>query len=247
MVELAGTGPGRRELVRTLGYGLAATALPTFPTPPEPRSDPPVDPRDSAAQAQAAKLMLGLFADADALYGGGRTRPALKLTLVARQCPEYSDVMANLLRDNNMQSLQKLGKDSVYTSGEPVAPAIEAANDPNCTPLVGWKFTLGQGIGADFQGLPRSPPARQLAQPTTEASTPLLDTLGNATGQTLAGATTLTLDSALTTVANRPADLHRHQHLPRQAASHTDHQHSDHPSPQHRTSPRSQQQHPRTG
>ena len=132
-----------------------------------------------------------------------RLTTGLKLTLVARQCPQYSDVMANLARDDNMQSLQDLGKDSVYTAGEPVSPAVEAANDANCTPLTGWKFTLGSGIGANVQDLATVTPSPDgLAQPVTEASTPLLDTLGNPTGQTLAGATTLTLDSALTTVAN---------------------------------------------
>ena len=157
----------------------------------------------SAAALLAVSVLMVLAVPSAGAADRRRLTTGLKLTLVARQCPAYSDVMANQLRDNNMQSLQDLGKDSVYTAGEPVAPAVEAANDPNCTPLVGWKFTLGQGIGADYQGLSTVTPSPDgLAQLVTEASTPLLDTLGNATGQNLAGATTLTLDSALTTVAN---------------------------------------------
>ena len=33
--------------------------------------------------------------------------------------------------------------DTPYTSGQPIDPKIEADNQPNCTPLPNWRFTLG--------------------------------------------------------------------------------------------------------
>lgn len=130
-----------------------------------------------------------------------RAATGLRLTLAARVCDSYTDVMANLLRDNNMQSLRDLGKDSVYTSGEPVAPAIEKANDPNCRPLTGWRFTLGKGISSDVDGLSTVVPSDSGVQPVTEASTPLLDDQGDPTGTNLPGAVTVALGPTDTVVA----------------------------------------------
>ena len=67
------------------------------------------------------------------------------LTVVARVCPTYHDVMANLARNDIQESLQDLGKDTVYSSGQPIDPAIEAREQPNCSPLPDWTFTLGTG------------------------------------------------------------------------------------------------------
>ncbi|WP_194235857.1 hypothetical protein, partial [Streptomyces sp. CB01881] len=54
------------------------------------------------------------------VLGGGTARAQtratgdLKLTLVARVCAGYGDVMASRQRDNNMQSLEDLGRDSAH-------------------------------------------------------------------------------------------------------------------------------------
>ncbi|MEV3853860.1 hypothetical protein AB0J38_05985 [Streptomyces sp. NPDC050095] len=143
----------------------------------------------------------GATADApDPATKAGRAT-GLRLTLAARVCDDYTDIMANVLRDNNSQSLRDLGKDSVYTAGQPVDPAIEEANDPNCRPLPGWRFTLGRGISSDVDGLSTVVPSDSGVQPVTEASTPLLDDQGDPTGDTLAGAVTVALGPTDTTVA----------------------------------------------
>lgn len=70
---------------------------------------------------------------------------------------------------------------------------------PNCTPITNWHFTFGDGIADQVSGPwgalsvvsnPDTP------APATLASTPLLDSSGNATGQEIAGAVTVTLTSA---------------------------------------------------
>src|SRR4051794_10686037 len=88
------------------------------------------------------------------LSGGGEARAQSAddapsgyfLTIAARQCPTYKDIRANLARNNIQQSLQDLGLDTPYTSGQAISPQVEAATQPNCTPLVGWQFVLGTGI-----------------------------------------------------------------------------------------------------
>ncbi|MDX3382781.1 hypothetical protein PV682_15075 [Streptomyces niveiscabiei] len=117
------------------------------------------------------------------------------LTLAARVCDDYSDIMSNLLRDNNQQSLRDLGKDSVYTPGRPVDPTTEQDNDPNCRPLTGWRFTLGRGISGEVDGLSTVVPSTSGVRPVTESSAPLLDDAGDPTGGTLAGAVNVELDS----------------------------------------------------
>jgi hypothetical protein len=117
------------------------------------------------------------------------------VTLVARVCPSYPDVMANRGRNNLQESLQDLGKDSVYQTGQPVDPAIEGPNDPSCRPLDGWRFTLGDsGDGPKVDHLSTV----TAGGPPTAATTtvPLLDPAGNPTGRTIAGAVTLRLTQA---------------------------------------------------
>ena len=48
-------------------------------------------------------------------------------------------------RNDIQESLEDLGPDTPYTSGQPIDPAIEAASQPNCTPLNEWRFTLRWG------------------------------------------------------------------------------------------------------
>src|SRR5262245_26888060 len=75
-----------------------------------------------------------------------------QVTYAARVCPAYTDVTANLARNNIMESLQDLGPDTPYVSGQPVDPEIEADNQSKCTPIIGWRLTLGTGIGAQVKG-----------------------------------------------------------------------------------------------
>ncbi len=125
-----------------------------------------------------------------------------QVTFVARQCPAYSDIMANLARNNIQESQQDLGPDSVYKSGQPISPSIEAANDPDCTPLVGWQFTFGNGINGQTPGTHLSRVSNPVSPPVTvQPSVPLLDPQGNPTGQSIAAATTVTLTQSQITAA----------------------------------------------
>ncbi len=67
------------------------------------------------------------------------------VTLAARECDEYTDIRANLARNDVMESLQDLGEDTLYSSGDQVDPRTEQAGQPDCRPLVGWRFTFGDG------------------------------------------------------------------------------------------------------
>ena len=67
------------------------------------------------------------------------------VTIVARQCPQYTDITANRARNDIQESLKDLGPDTPYDAGEPIDPDIEADSQPNCTPLPNWRFTLGTG------------------------------------------------------------------------------------------------------
>ena len=75
-----------------------------------------------------------------------------RLTLVARECDNYSDISANRSRNNLQETLQDLGVDSTYSStmsNNPVAPWREsnpATQVDNCRPINDWTFTLGTNI-----------------------------------------------------------------------------------------------------
>ena len=126
------------------------------------------------------------------------------VTFVARQCPTYQDITANLARNNIQESLQDLGGDTAYTSGQPIAPSVETPNQPNCTPLTGWDFTFGNGINGKDPTTKLSRVSNPVSPPfTTKASVPLLDTNGNPTGSSIAGATTATLTSSQVTQASK--------------------------------------------
>ncbi|MFI6478593.1 hypothetical protein ACIBH1_11695 [Nonomuraea sp. NPDC050663] len=127
---------------------------------------------------------------------------AYTVTLVARQCDDYSDIMANRARNNIQESLRDLGKDSVYAAGQPVRPAVEDANDPGCRPLNGWTFTFGALFG------PQGPDGLTILRDTTTsarttASTALLDDQGNPTGAQIAGAVTVTMSGENLDLAQR--------------------------------------------
>ena len=86
-------------------------------------------------------MLATLPAAGAATSGTAKDQPYL-VTLVARQCPSYSDISANLARNNIMESLQDLGPDTAYSSGQPIDPAIESAHQDKCTPLRGFQFSL---------------------------------------------------------------------------------------------------------
>ena len=138
-----------------------------------------------------------LFALAAAPPARAATPPTYSVTFVARQCGTYQDITANLARNNIQESLQDLGADTAYAFGQPIAPSIEASNQPNCTPLPNWQFQFGNGINGTTPGTNLSQVANPVSPPfTTQASVPLLDVNGNPTGSTIAGAVTTTLTQA---------------------------------------------------
>jgi hypothetical protein len=127
---------------------------------------------------------------------------SLLLTLVARSCPQYTDVTANRARNNIQESLRDLGVDTLYSAGEPIDPVKEAAGQPACTPIPGWTFTLGSGItSGNPQNLSTVTGVNGSA--TTAASTPALDRYGQPTGQHLAGAVTMTLTGTQASLAQQ--------------------------------------------
>ena len=125
------------------------------------------------------------------------------MTFVARQCPTYLDITANVARNNIQESLPDLGANTADSSGQPIAPSVEMPNQLNCTRLANRQFTFGNGINATTldTNLPR---ASNPVSPsfTTQASVPLLDTSGNLPGSAIAGAVTTTLTSAQVTQAS---------------------------------------------
>ena len=42
-----------------------------------------------------------------------------------------------------MESLRDLGPDTLYNAGEAISNKVELEQQPKCTPITGWKFTLG--------------------------------------------------------------------------------------------------------
>ena len=93
-------------------------------------------------------LLASVAVGATAAPAAAAPAPSYQVTFVSRVCPTYGDIMANRARNNIQESLRDLGKDTVYTSGQPISPAIEAPNQPNCDPLFDWQFALGTGYTA---------------------------------------------------------------------------------------------------
>ena len=124
------------------------------------------------------------------------------VTIAARECPNYQSITANRARNNIQESLRDLGPNTPYEAGEEVDLDIEQEVQPNCTPITGWKFKIGNAIapgkvtgawgslsvvgGADDTDI------------TTLASIPWRNTLGEIDDQTqpVQGATTIELTGA---------------------------------------------------
>jgi hypothetical protein len=143
------------------------------------------------------------FCGPDAPVVASSAPKGYSVTLAARTCPSYTDIIANRNRNNIQESLEDLGPDTNYTGGEAVSPVKEAAApQDNCSPLTGWDFQWGTGItGKSPSTANLSTVTGQNAIATTTASVPELDAAGNPTGQTLAGAVTYTLTDAQVTQA----------------------------------------------
>lgn len=173
MQMIARAGRGRRPRRRSGAVAiLALLALLVVPT------------TASAAKAQASAEGTGLL-----------------VTVAARECPTYQDVRANLARNNIMESLQDLGEDTLYTSGEPINPKLELEGQPKCRPITGWQFTLGSGIKEKASTGPWGAlsivTGAESPTVTTEASTPLLGWNGETIpGYSIKGATTFELNQA---------------------------------------------------
>ncbi len=135
----------------------------------------------------------------------------LFVTVVARECPAYTDITANRARNNIQESLRDLGADTLYAAGEAIDPGKERTGQPACTPIPDWRFTLGTGIrsravtgpwgalsivtGAFDTGI------------TTQDRVPLRDYAGRPTSESIAGATTIQLTRAQAERAARASSL----------------------------------------
>jgi uncharacterized protein DUF11 len=123
------------------------------------------------------------------------------VTIAARECDDYDDIRANLARNNIQESLQDLGADTLYVSGEPIDPRTELEGQPSCRPITGWSFTFGDRIaGSTVDGtwgklsVVANPDGGQ--QPVTRDSVPARDFNGHPVGggATIAGAVTIGLN-----------------------------------------------------
>lgn len=150
---------------------------------------------------------------------GSQSSEPLKLTLVARWCPDtpgsnsYENVRANRARNNIMESLKNLGPDSNYNDSmnPPVGPDKEDAPPQDvCEPLLNFPITLGDRIEGKAT-LPvngqNQPYLSQVGGVNgtyrTQDSVPELDRQGNPTGRSIAGATTVTLNATQAELAGR--------------------------------------------
>jgi uncharacterized protein DUF11 len=123
------------------------------------------------------------------------------VTIAARECDDYDDIRANLARNNIQESLQDLGADTLYVSGEPIDPRKELEGQPSCRPITGFMFTFGDGIAGNTVDGPwgelsvvTNPDGGQ--DLVTRDSVPARDFNGHPVGggQTIAGAITVGLN-----------------------------------------------------
>ena len=128
-----------------------------------------------------------------------RLTPSYQVTFVSRVCPTYGDIMANRARNNIQESLRDLGKDTVYTAGQPDLAGHRGAEPARtATRSFDWQFALGTG----YTG--KTPATDYLSTVTGDygqtirvlPTTPELDRNGNDTGRTLQAAVTVTLTDA---------------------------------------------------
>jgi uncharacterized repeat protein (TIGR01451 family) len=162
-------------------------------------------------------LLMGLpVILAIALWSAGASpsaaaEPERLVTYVARTCPTYTDITANRARNNIQESLRDLGADTLYAAGEPISPQKEQAGQPNCTPITGWRFTLGTGYATRAVDGPWGSLSKVLnpysTSIVTQPSTPVLDSQGRPTGAELPGAVTVALTPAQAARATTSSSL----------------------------------------
>ena len=148
---------------------------------------------------QRLKLILPIATAMLAAAPAAHAQSGYLVTYAARACPQYTDVFANLARNDIQESLRDLGADSPYVSGEPITPVKEQPGQPNCRPLANWHFVLGKGyatraVSGSWGSLSKvtDPYSTSIV---TRDSTPALDRNGDPTGVNLAGAVTVELTS----------------------------------------------------
>jgi len=157
--------------------------------------------------ARRAALPVAALITALMVASPARAQTGYTMTLVARECATYPAIMANRARNNIQESLEDLGKDSVYTDGQPISPAIESANN-NCVPMaVPWTFTLGRSIGgANTGSYGRLSFVGGVFRSVTSSlvGVPELNSKGQPTGATIPSAVTIELTPAeLAQTSNR--------------------------------------------
>ncbi|GAA1028405.1 hypothetical protein GCM10009557_13320 [Virgisporangium ochraceum] len=121
-----------------------------------------------------------------------------QVTLAARACGSYADVVANQVRDEGGESPGRPGRDSSYEPGEPVDPVVEEQS--GCEPLTGVSFTLGAGREKKGALSGVTAPA---APVMTVADTPQFDATGRLTGGRMRGAVTTALSEVQMNLAGK--------------------------------------------
>jgi hypothetical protein len=121
-----------------------------------------------------------------------------QVTLAARACASYAEVVGNQVREDRGESPGRPGRDSSYKPGDPVDPVVEEQS--GCEPMAGINFTFG--AGREKKGA-MSTVTSAGAPVTTLAETPLLDAVGRTgTGQ-LGGAVTASLSEVQMNLAGK--------------------------------------------
>ena len=145
-------------------------------------------------------FLLVVLASLTSLVPAAYAQQGRLVTIAARSCPAYTDITANRARNDIMESLKNLGRDTPYgQDGRPllVDPKTEAEFQKACSPISNWQFTLGTGYRTRaIDGVWGS--LSIVTKPfdtsiVTKDSVPLLEASGEPSGETIAGATTITL------------------------------------------------------
>ena len=133
------------------------------------------------------------------------------VTIAARECPGYGDIMANRARERHPGIVAGSRPDTAYVGGQQIDPDVEQANDVNCTPLNGAVFSFGDGtasrarpsIGGSSGVIRRRPGS--LPVPTANC-VPRLDAQGQPRARTWR-ATTFALNETQIDLASRSSSL----------------------------------------
>src|SRR4029079_12465338 len=65
-----------------------------------------------------------------------------RVTIAARVCDRYDQVMGARVRGDRQESLRPPGRDSAYQPGQAVAPEVEATAQPDCRAPTRDRFTF---------------------------------------------------------------------------------------------------------